>query len=98
MKLNASKIGVHRTHCCILHGCKYGDDKNCPVVNSIVKQEYICETCDNTYWVDVKNNIILDRHERIKLSLKLIEKKIEETNKKKRIEKLEKLNKEDDTL
>lgn len=36
--------GVHRTHCCVLHGCKYGDD-NCPVANNRIKQDYVCETC-----------------------------------------------------
>lgn len=34
------------THCCILHGCKYGH-KDCPVVLGEVKQQYLCETCDD---------------------------------------------------
>jgi len=34
-----------RTHCCIVHGCKYGH-RDCPVVLGEVKQEYICEQCD----------------------------------------------------
>jgi hypothetical protein len=38
-------FGVHRTHCCIKHGCKYGD-KDCPVVEGKIKQDYICEECD----------------------------------------------------
>ena len=38
------KIGVHRTHCCKIHGCKYGDD-DCPVVLGIVKQDHPCEEC-----------------------------------------------------
>ncbi len=33
-----------RTHCCLLHGCKYRDT-NCPVANGVVKQEYLCEQC-----------------------------------------------------
>jgi len=37
--------GVHRTHCCELHGCKYADDK-CPVVNGKIQQDYLCELCD----------------------------------------------------
>ncbi len=41
----ADKIGVHETHCCIVHGCKYGN-RNCPVVLGEIKQEYICEECD----------------------------------------------------
>lgn len=36
--------GVHRTHCCIRHGCKYGE-KDCPVVTGKVKQDYPCEDC-----------------------------------------------------
>ena len=38
--------GVHRTHCCIVHGCKYGDG-DCPVVNADVEQIYLCEDCQN---------------------------------------------------
>ena len=40
--------GVHRTHCCVLHGCKYGDE-DCPVWNKKIKQDYPCEECG---WVD----------------------------------------------
>ena len=38
-------IGVHATHCCKWHGCKYGDP-DCPVVSGEVEQEYLCEDCD----------------------------------------------------
>ena len=44
--MDKSKWGVHETHCCILHGCKYGDD-DCPVVNGLTKQKYICEQCED---------------------------------------------------
>lgn len=37
--------GVHETHCCIEHGCKYGD-KDCPVEMGLIQQRYICESCD----------------------------------------------------
>lgn len=37
--------GVHRTHCCKKHGCKYGDEY-CPVVLGHVKQDYKCESGD----------------------------------------------------
>lgn len=37
--------GVHITHCCLKHGCKY-NDKDCPVINSDVEQKYLCEYCD----------------------------------------------------
>lgn len=36
--------GVHQTHCCIEHGCKYGDE-DCPVTSGEIKQDYICEWC-----------------------------------------------------
>lgn len=41
------KIGVHRTHCCALHGCKYGKDSICPVVRREIPQDYLCEDCDH---------------------------------------------------
>lgn len=36
--------GVHQTHCCVHHGCKYGDE-DCPVEQRQVVQEYPCEMC-----------------------------------------------------
>lgn len=32
--------GVHITHCCLKHSCKY-NDKYCPVINSNVEQKYL---------------------------------------------------------
>ena len=37
-------LDSHDTHCCIEHGCKYGDD-NCPIYLGIRKQLYSCEDC-----------------------------------------------------
>lgn len=37
-------IGAHTTHCCIYHGCKYGD-KDCPVSAGDIKQDHSCEQC-----------------------------------------------------
>jgi hypothetical protein len=45
IKMDKSKYGVHQTHCCTKHGCKYGDE-DCPVVSGEIKQDYICESCD----------------------------------------------------
>lgn len=42
--MDKSEWGVHESHCCVLHGCKYGDD-DCPVANRQTKQDYPCETC-----------------------------------------------------
>ena len=41
--------GVHRTHCCFEHGCKYGEE-NCPVVLGYIKQDYPCESCGDERW------------------------------------------------
>lgn len=40
----SNSAGVHASHCCKWHGCKYGD-KDCPVVSGEVEQLYICEYC-----------------------------------------------------
>jgi len=39
------EYGDHTARCCAKHGCKYGD-KNCPVINRVIKQQYFCERCD----------------------------------------------------
>jgi hypothetical protein len=39
------KYDVHAAHCCLLHGCKYGNI-DCPVVLGKVDQKYTCESCD----------------------------------------------------
>jgi hypothetical protein len=45
-----SNDGVHETHCCVFHGCKYGDE-DCPVTNKRITQAYSCENCiDNEYF------------------------------------------------
>ncbi len=41
-----SNTGVHATHCCGEHGCKYGDH-DCPVVLGQVEQRYVCEECED---------------------------------------------------
>lgn len=45
--MDKSEWGVHRTHCCVLHGCKYGDD-DCPVETRQLLQDAICEGC----WIE----------------------------------------------
>lgn len=39
--------GVHETHCCVIHGCKYGNDEHCPVYKALIEQGYLCETCSD---------------------------------------------------
>lgn len=36
---------VHTEHCCIRHGCKYGDD-DCTVESGLKPQSFRCEQCD----------------------------------------------------
>jgi hypothetical protein len=43
-KMNEQEIGTHKGHCCVKHGCKYGN-KDCPVVARRVIQDYTCEEC-----------------------------------------------------
>ena len=47
---------VRSTHCCVLHGCKYGDE-DCPVATGIVKQEYVCETCNVHYGINTLDEL-----------------------------------------
>lgn len=54
-------IGVHASHCCKWHGCKYGDP-DCPVVNGEVEQEYLCEYCsellrEDEYYIKTAHDI-----------------------------------------
>jgi hypothetical protein len=39
--------GVHETHCCKKHGCKYGQSEDCPVCLGLIKQKYGCEVGDD---------------------------------------------------
>lgn len=40
---------VHVSHCCRIHGCKYGDT-DCPVVSGACSAEDLCEEC----WNDIR--------------------------------------------
>lgn len=44
-KIPKKYFGVHENHCCVIHGCKYGE-KDCSVVLKITKQKYPCEFCN----------------------------------------------------
>jgi hypothetical protein len=43
--------GVHVSHCCLKHGCKYGfmTKDPCPVATGKLKQEFRCEYCDGEW-------------------------------------------------
>lgn len=38
------KKDVHTEHCCVIHGCKYGNDK-CTVTTRKKPQSFCCEDC-----------------------------------------------------
>ena len=48
MSIDPSRYGVHVTHCCVSHGCKYGD-VDCPVTTGKLKQKYPCEDCGDEF-------------------------------------------------
>lgn len=40
--------GVHTSHCCRKHGCKYAVNSGaCPVENGRLVQEFACEFCES---------------------------------------------------
>jgi hypothetical protein len=43
--MTKSTDGVHRTHCCVYHGCKYNEG-SCPVYDGRLQQDYSCEECE----------------------------------------------------
>lgn len=82
--MRVNKIGVHRTHCCILHGCKYSDH-DCPVTNAEVLQDHLCEFCNDTFF-NLDNEIP-------EILMKDIKKVFLKENRKLKINKIEKSNK-----
>jgi len=55
-------VGVHRTHCCLKHGCKYGN-RECPVEAGTVVQAHPCEWCQEV--AEEEAEIRRDERERI---------------------------------
>lgn len=37
---------THTEHCCVDHGCKYGDSELCPVYRKEKRQNFTCPYCD----------------------------------------------------
>jgi hypothetical protein len=42
----STRDGVHETHCCVRHGCKYHGVGQCPVESGKIIQKHPCEWCD----------------------------------------------------
>lgn len=59
------EIGVHKGHCCVKHGCKYGEP-DCPVVNQVVEQSYTCEDCSDEGIKSVADLITLKDVDKVK--------------------------------
>lgn len=38
-------LDVHTRHCCVHHGCKYGEEDSCPVYLGYKQQEFRCQDC-----------------------------------------------------
>jgi len=52
-------VGVHINHCCIIHGCKYGDE-DCPVAYGTAKQAYPCWDCYDEWEVNKNTKCIAE--------------------------------------
>ena len=52
IKITLYKHRACRTHCCVIHGCKYSHE-NCMVFNGEVKQEYLCEYCSDKLYTNI---------------------------------------------
>lgn len=56
---------IHTRHCCVEHGCKYGEEDGCPVYQGIVKQEQACEHCRDGVFPVVDPKVMKERHSRL---------------------------------
>jgi hypothetical protein len=45
-RVKEQESDVHTRHCCKVHGCKYGEDDTCPVVQGRVEQTILCGSCE----------------------------------------------------
>lgn len=66
------RIGVHMSHCCKWHGCKYGD-LSCPVYVGNSLQGYPCEFCEDEPKITIPKEIydVLVRDSRFLATLEL---------------------------
>lgn len=58
-KFGSHRKDVHTEHCCIVHGCKYGE-KDCSVTMGIKPQSYPCEYCEEALFDEPKNYYFQD--------------------------------------
>jgi len=48
---------VHTEHCCIDHGCKYGNE-NCTVTTGKIQQSYSCMDCEEELKLESNNELL----------------------------------------
>lgn len=64
---------AHRTHCCEIHGCKYGPSQVCPVARQVWVQAYLCERCENPKDMQEEIDYLTEAREKIIALTKKIE-------------------------
>lgn len=63
-RLQAEFLGVHLSHCCTKHGCKYGEHDQCPVALGLLKPDVpTCETCWEERVQEEDNQRLIDSFE-----------------------------------
>lgn len=56
---------AHRTHCCEIHGCKYGPNQACPVARQVWVQAYLCELCTDPEEIQEEIDYLTETREKI---------------------------------
>lgn len=56
------RYGVHQSHCCVYHGCKYGDE-DCPVAIGEIVQDHGCEYCPTYFDPKITHSVVLTKEQ-----------------------------------
>lgn len=75
-------FGVHRTHCCTKHGCKYRKD-DCPVVKGRIDQQGPCEQCgleESGYYDDEETAAFRKNIKELEEKNRLLEEEVKQAN------------------
>ena len=53
--MEKKQTDIHTEHCCIIHGCKYGEEEtSCTVWNGLKRQSCPCDRClDENIFFDI---------------------------------------------
>jgi len=63
---------VHTEHCCVNHGCKYGDI-DCPVWLALQPQSFPCEECNNVAPITPSEDVLTKRRNKAQESYPIID-------------------------